>query len=135
MGMQSVEKVITERILVCDLCGNEIEKTDDSEALVKIADYEKLKEVDRPIATANHTRFTWPTQLMRKKHREEAEEHNKLHEADKSVEYRSIWLTTEEWDMHGECIATLLKTAVTMREKREEEEREAAKNVEAPTAE
>lgn len=135
MSAQHVEKVVTERVTVCDICGGEInmkavEADPGLMGTITGNDYGKATAVvtKKPTWLLEKLRFTWPTNKMYK-------DRTALRQQQRdNAEPLSEPLYPEFYDFHGECLVNLVSAAIQMRKKREEERKEAEQHVAAEPA-
>ena len=131
----------------CDLCGGEVEAVDADEAdnLVN-QDFDSALKDTIPDATILNgiglLRFRWPSPSLRKAKADEVEaaitddpEITSAYDAKATAMRREMRdrYALRDYDLHAECVANLIDSAVALRVKREdkikaEAEREAAKD-------
>ncbi len=126
MSAKTVNKVVQERITVCDICGGEIEpqpaqeKDRDSEYSYNLP-VQGHRAPSVPLAAIPLVKFMWPSKKAAERRKLELEIRK---DAGEPV---STYVSVNWYDLHGECIANLLEAAIALRVKTEIEE--AAKEV------
>lgn len=119
--MKMIDKVVKERITVCDICGGEIEPQPadqdrrDSEYSYNLP-IQGHQAPSVPLAAIPLVKFNWPSKKMRERRRMELETRR---DAGEPV---STYVSVKWYDLHGECIANLLEAAIALRGKKEQEE-------------
>lgn len=113
MSGKVIDKIVKERITVCDICGNEIEekdRKDDPEYAHNLSI--SHRKLDRPIDRVKQIKFRWPSAVLNKF----------LTEREKAETGKAFAHVPVTWyDFHGECLANLVEAAVNLRLRNEAE--------------
>lgn len=123
MSAKTIDKVVQERITVCDICGGEIEpqpaqeKDRDSEYSYNLP-VQGHRAPSVPLVAIPLVKFRWPSKKAADQRRMELKTRR---DAGEPV---STYVSVNWYDLHGECIANLLEAAIALRVKKEQEESE-----------